>query len=79
MDKNKLLDEIRYYDFAVVELALYLDTHPMDRKALKYYKTFSEKLKELMKKYEYNFGPLTIDGVNSGEKWTWVEGPWPWE
>ncbi len=79
MDKKSLMEEIKSYDFAVVELALYLDTHPNDKKALRNYMAFSEKLKELKKKYEYSFGPLTIEGVNSADRWTWIDGPWPWE
>ncbi len=79
MDKKSLLEEIRSYNFTLVELALYLDTHPTDKKALEIYSAVSEKLEQLMEKYEHNYGPLTIGGVKSGERWTWIDGPWPWE
>ena len=79
MDKNSLLEEIRSYNFTLVELGLYLDTHPTDKKALEIYSAVSEKLEQLMEKYEHNYGPLTIGGVKSGERWTWIDGPWPWE
>ncbi len=79
MDKLRLLEEIKQYDFTVIELALYLDTHPNDTKALRIYASVSEKLDELKEKYEHNYGPLTINGVNSGDRWTWIDGPWPWE
>lgn len=79
MDKNRLYEEIKQYDFTLVELALYLDTHPNDTKALRIYASVSEKLEELKEKYEHNYGPLTISGVNSGDRWTWIDGPWPWE
>ena len=79
MDKQRLMEEIKDYDFTVVELALYLDTHPTDQKALDIYSAVSEKLESLKEKYEHNYGPLTICGVKSGERWTWVDGPWPWE
>ena len=79
MDKNKLFEEIKEYDFTVIELALYLDTHPNDVKALEIYTAVSEKLDRLKEQYEHNFGPLSIYGVNSGNRWTWIDGPWPWE
>ena len=79
MDKKRLMDEIKQYDFAIIELALYLDTHPNDAKALRIYESVSEKLEELKEKYEHNYGPLTICGVQSDEHWTWIDGPWPWE
>jgi len=78
-EKNRLLEEIRSYGFTVLELALYLDTHPNDVKALRLYGAVSDKLKELQENYEQNYGPLTITGVNSGDGWTWINGPWPWE
>ena len=79
MDKLRLLEEIKQYDFTLIELALYLDTHPNDTKALRIYASVSEKLNELKENYEHNYGPLTINGVNSGDRWTWIDGPWPWE
>ena len=79
MDKNKLFEEIKSYDFAIVELALYLDTHPNDTKALDIYKSLSDKLEDLKEKYEHSYGPLSIYGVHSNERWTWIDGPWPWE
>ena len=33
-EKEEMLQQIRCYDFAITELALYLDTHPTDDKAL---------------------------------------------
>lgn len=79
MDKQQLMNEIKQYDFTLIELGLYLDTHPHDEKALRIYKSVAEKLDELTEKYEHNFGPLTIYGVQSGEHWTWINDPWPWE
>ena len=54
IDKQKmLLDQIRAYAFSVNDLALYLDTHPCDARALRYQKEYSEKLtKELGKGYK---------------------------
>ena len=38
-DKAKLLGRVRMYDFALVEVIEYLDGHPDNAAALKYYTT----------------------------------------
>ena len=36
-ERNKLMNRIRNTGFVIQETALYLDTHPQCRKALRYY------------------------------------------
>lgn len=38
-DKKKLLRYIQEVSFAIDDVVLYLDTHPYDEEALKYYKS----------------------------------------
>lgn len=78
-DKHQLMNEIRVYSFAVLEAALYLDTHPRSRCALEYYEKYNALLEDAKAEYESNYGPLTIFGGSSPECWSWVESPWPWE
>ena len=34
----------------------------------------------LVAEYEANYGPYIVtDKDVQGERWTWVDGPWPWE
>ena len=79
--KNDLREEmmmnLKAYKFSVIELALYLDTHPDDEKALYLHKEYSKKVKDLEEKYQKMFGPLSI--YYPCKKWRWLEGPWPWE
>ncbi len=79
--KNELREEmmmqLRAYKFSIIELALYLDTHPDDEKALCLHREYAKKAKELADKYQKMFGPLTID--YPCKKWRWLEEPWPWE
>ncbi len=75
--KKEMLRKIQEYSFAIVELALYLDTHPEDQKAICLHKEYSKKLKDLSDKYQKVYGPLTIKYPCN--KWRWLEGPWPWE
>ena len=80
MSQNDLLNEIKKYQFYAVELNLYLDNFPNNKKAKNDYKIISEKLDELIMDYERNFGPLTNFGSAYFENpAAWVSSPWPWE
>ena len=74
--REKLMKKMEY-KFAIIELALYLDTHPTDNKALCLHRDYTRKYKELTDKYQKIYGPLTIDYPCN--KWRWLEMPWPWE
>lgn len=77
--KSALLKEIQAEDFAVYEVALYLDGHPDCSRALAYYHEHRRNAEELKKQYEAQYGPLTIyTNFDCGE-WQWVASPWPWE
>ena len=75
--KKELINKIRSLDFAIVELAEYLDTHSEDKKALTLHKEYANALMELKEKYQVNYGPLDINFPCN--KWRWLEEPWPWE
>ena len=74
--RRELINKIKCYEFAVIELALYLDTHPEDEKALCLHRKYAKELKELKDKYQKVYGPLTINFPCN--KWRWIEEPWPW-
>ena len=75
--REKMLRKIKCYTFAVIDLALYLDTHPEDEKALCLHRKYCKELKDLRDKYQKVYGPLTIEYPCN--KWRWLEEPWPWE
>lgn len=75
--REELMMKIKSYNFAVVELGLYLNTHPDDEKALCLHNSYTKKLKELKDKYQKVYGPLSI--YYPCNKWRWLEQPWPWE
>lgn len=75
--REEMMMKIKSYSFSIVELGLYLDTHPDDEKALCLHREYTNKLKELEDKYQKMFGPLTI--YYPCKKWRWLEEPWPWE
>ena len=74
-NREKLLHQIMAYDFAINELALYLDTHSDDEKALCLHNRYCKECKELKDKYQKVYGPLTIEYPCN--KWRWLEEPWP--
>lgn len=79
-EKEELLYNILMHKFALIELNLYLDTHPNDTNIINTYKQYLSKEKELTKEYEKNYGPLTIDSEYVGNNsWNWIKSPWPWE
>lgn len=73
-EKEEMLQQIRCYEFAINELALYLDTHPEDEKALCLHRKYCKEVKELKDKYQKVYGPLTINYPCN--KWRWLEEPW---
>ena len=77
LTRAEMLQKIREYNFSIIELGLYLDTHPEDQKALCMHKEYAKKLKELKDKYQKVYAPLTI--YCPCNKWRWIEEPWPWE
>ncbi|MCL6592599.1 MAG: spore coat protein CotJB, partial [Alicyclobacillus sp.] len=41
---------------------------------------FQRRKQALMQQFEARFGPLQEFGNSpTGERWTWSEGPWPWQ
>ena len=75
--RREMIEQIRCYDFSINELALYLDTHPEDERALCLHRKYANILRDLMDKYQRVYGPLSINCPCN--KWRWLEEPWPWE
>ncbi len=77
MRRQEMIDQIKSLDFAIIELGLYLDTHPDDQRALCMHREYCKQTKDLKDKYQKMYGPLTI--FYPCNKWRWLEQPWPWE
>ena len=76
-----LLEEIQASDFTLIDLTLYLDTHPNDKDALRQFNQFSHYSKQLKAQFEAKFGPLKQYGnsYSSEGHWNWNTEPWPWQ
>ncbi len=78
MNRSELLRAIQIADFALTEANLFLDSHPDDENALRYYAKYKARLDELMEDYVNRFGPLCAHQYASWDHWKWVDGPFPW-
>lgn len=78
-ERDKLLGRVRMYDFALLDVGLFLDSHPMSKEALEYYRKYSNLSEIARNEYTEKYGPLTKSDVGNASRWTWVDDPWPWE
>jgi spore coat protein JB len=79
MSREALMKDYQALCFTLIDLNLYLDTHPMDENALAYFDKIRNMKKQVADEYTCLYGPLVPDDVNVEHCWTWVETPWPWE
>ncbi|TRZ37711.1 spore coat protein CotJB [Niallia circulans] len=76
----QLLEQLQAVDFVLVELTLYLDTHPNDQDAINQFNHYAKERQKFKNLYESNYGPLLQFGNSfSNTPWDWDEGPWPWQ
>jgi spore coat protein JB len=75
-----MLQDLQAVDFVLVELTLYLDTHPLDSHSIQHYNQCAQKRMQLAHQFEAEFGPLKSYGQSfTRQPWQWVETPWPWQ
>lgn len=74
------LEELQKVDFALVELTLYLDTHPTDMQAVQQFNQLAQRRQQQANAFEMKYGPLLQYGHSySRFPWQWVDSPWPWQ
>ena len=66
-------------NFALNELALYLDTHPNDKEALNLYRTYQKLYHKAMMESSEQNRPLNHTTPVTDTAYTWLDDPWPWE
>ena len=80
--RNELLMQIYQCEFTLVDINLYLDTHPECQRAIADYNCYAEQLKMLKDRYNKEYGPMENFGhsVNmSGQKWLYGTQNFPWQ
>ena len=78
-ERQRLLLEVQKYEFAMWDLNLYLNTHPMDRNAMMLFDQYRNSYKKAKSDYEGKYGGLCLSNVetNAGY-WPWNKSVWPW-
>lgn len=77
--RQQALSEVQMYSFVAHEINLYLDMHPKNERMIQLYTEYAKKAREAQKKYEKEFGPLSVENSSTNIPFEWVQGPWPWE
>ena len=78
--KNTVEKRIDAYKFALYDLALYLDAHPCDEKAMQLREIYKARLCQLIDEYEQHYGKYTVTMSDVQDNWNeWVKDPWPWD
>ena len=78
-NQEQMLKDITTIDFVLVDLMLFLDTHPFDRSAMEYYNHYSRLKNQMVREFSQKFYPLTLDWADSNREWRWGMAPLPWE
>jgi spore coat protein JB len=79
--RRELFCFINEISFAAYDALLFLDTHPFDQEALRYFQEKNDLRNQALKLYSDSYGPLTIATADdcSSNSWEWMMQPWPWE
>lgn len=76
-EQEMLIRRIAAIDFAVVELNLYMDTHPDDGEVNEKLNDYRQQSASLRKQYQEKYGPITSESLEDN-RWGWIADPWPW-
>ena len=77
--RQVLMKRIQMCEFALIEAGLFLDSHPDDQQALKYYSKHQQLLDQAKAEYVKQFGALEPTVLEGDTRWNWVDDPWPWD
>lgn len=76
-EQELMLRRISTLDFAIVELSLYMDTHPDDQEVNMKLNDYKEKNNALREQYQAKYGPISSKNMEEN-RWRWISDPWPW-
>ncbi len=78
-EQQRMLNDIGIIDFTLVDLMLYLDTHPTDKDAIDHFNHYTKIKNRMVKEFSMMYYPLTKDMAESVTEWRWGNAPLPWE
>ena len=78
-DASRMLKDIGIVSFTLVDLTLYLDTHPYDKQAMEYFNHYARIEKQMKSDFSSRFYPLNAALSQDQKEWNWALAPMPWE
>ena len=77
----ELMRRIQETEFSLIDLNLFLDTHPDSKEALELFTKLAATLKSLKADYISKYGPLCAKDSANNTPFQWVEPgrKWPWQ
>ncbi|MCL2822013.1 MAG: spore coat protein CotJB [Firmicutes bacterium] len=78
-ERQGLLNKIMQEDFALLDMRLFLNTHPCNQDGIAHFNNCLNKSNMLKKEYENKFGPLCQKSMSAKDYFDWIDSPWPWE
>ena len=78
-ERDAMLRRLQAADFAMIDVGLYLDTHPDCQSGLEYFRRARAERDAALNAFEGSYGPMTMDASAAEGAWDWTDQPWPWE
>lgn len=77
----EMMRKIQELDFSIIDLNLFLDTHPNCSEALELFTKLAATCKSLKNDYQAKYGPLYATKSKNSTPFEWVDAcyKWPWE
>ena len=79
MTRDEMLKKISALDFYIIDIGLYLNTHPEDKEAVMKYNAIVKEATAMRQDYQEQFGMLMVGSAQSRTPWQWIDDPWPGE
>ncbi len=76
---QNLLYRLQALDFSIYDTVLYLDAYPNCAEAMDYYRKLMGERQSLLDMLAKNHHTPITCFDNTGDRWDWVGGPWPWQ
>lgn len=79
-EQAELLTYLDMFEFAMIDIGLYLDVFPNDKEMVNLYNNLKSEKKKILDKYEKDYNSLSLDSDDLNKMpWDWNKNPWPWE
>ncbi len=72
-----LMCAIMEADFFAMDLKLYLDTHPNDKRAIEMFREAVKQYKACKAAFEDSYWPLQAYSAGKDDTWDWLDGRFP--